>query len=168
MLNAALCWWRRRAHSIRGIKYLVLLIASAPLAFLFILLPSLLFATFMRLIGRNFYYKRRGNNKNNHKKVTSSSSSSRFGRKTVLVTGAPHTKGLQVCRFMKSVGHRVILADVAKFRWNAARFSAAVDVWIGLPDLKADSTTRMTEDSKKSADYEQGVIDAIVKENVDW
>ena len=159
-------WCRRRALSLRGVKYLALLIASAPLAFLFILLPSLIFATCLRLIGRNLYYKRSDKNSSSGGGSSSSSfssSSSRFGRKTVLVTGAPHTKGLQVCRFMKAVGHRVILADVAEFRWNAARFSAAVDVWITLPDLVAAAA-----EATISADYEQGVFDAIVAENVDW
>ena len=61
-----------------------------------------------------------------------------------------------------------------RFRWNATRFSAAVDAWIELPDLKTKAvaeaavTAAVKADATVSADYEQGVIDAIVKENVDW
>ena len=183
VLDAVLLWCRRHARSIRGVIYLTLLIASAPLAFLLIFLPSFIFATFLRLIGRNCYYERREEKRNGAaaaavsaaaSAASSSSSSSRFGRKTVLVTGAPHVKGLQVCRIMKAVGHRVILADFKRFRWNATRFSAAVDAWIELPDLKTKAvaeaavTAAVKADLTVSADYEQGVIDAIVSENVDW
>ena len=131
VLDAVLLWCRRHARSIRGVIYLTLLIASAPLAFLFILLPSVIFATFLRLIGRNCYYERREEKRNGATAAAasaaaaaiaaSSSSSSRFGRKTVLVTGAPHVKGLQVCRIMKAVGHRVILADFKRYQpaWSS-------------------------------------------------
>ena len=44
-------------------------------------------------------------------------------------------QGLQICRILKSAGHRVILADLRKFRFSAARFSNSVDKWITLPDL---------------------------------
>ena len=45
---------------------------------------------------------------------------------------------LQMCRFLKSAGHRVILADMYTFQWNAARFSFAVDEWVSLPNFKYD------------------------------
>ena len=44
-------------------------------------------------------------------------------------------QGLQICRIPKSAGHRVILADLSKFRFSAARFSNCVDKWVTLPDL---------------------------------
>ena len=44
-------------------------------------------------------------------------------------------QGLQICRILKSAGHRVILADLRKFRFSAARFSNSVDKWVTLPDL---------------------------------
>ena len=49
----------------------------------------------------------------------------------------PHSiyQGLQICRILKTAGHRVILADLSKFRFSAARFSNCVDKWVTLPDL---------------------------------
>ena len=44
-------------------------------------------------------------------------------------------QGLQICRILKSAGHRVILADLSKFQFSAARFSNSVDKWVTLPDL---------------------------------
>ena len=44
-------------------------------------------------------------------------------------------QGLQICRILKTAGHRVILADLSKFRFSAARFSNSVDKWVTLPDL---------------------------------
>ena len=44
-------------------------------------------------------------------------------------------QGLQICRILKTAGHRVILADLSKFRFSAARFSNCVDKWVTLPDL---------------------------------
>ena len=44
-------------------------------------------------------------------------------------------QGLQICRILKTAGHRVILADLSKFRFSAARFSNSVDKWVNLPDL---------------------------------
>ena len=44
-------------------------------------------------------------------------------------------QGLQICRIVKSVGHKIILADMRKFRFSAARFSTSVDEWVSLPDI---------------------------------
>ena len=44
-------------------------------------------------------------------------------------------QGLQICRILETAGHRVILADLSKFRFSAARFSNSVDKWVTLPDL---------------------------------
>jgi len=80
--------------------------------------------------------------------------------KTVLVTGAPHTKGLQICRILKTAGHRVILADLSKFRFSAARFSNSVDKWVTLPDL---------EGSLESVEsYKESIKSIIREEAVDW
>jgi len=80
--------------------------------------------------------------------------------KTVLVTGAPHTKGLQICRILKTAGHRVILADLSKFRFSAARFSNSVDKWVTLPDLEGSL------DSVES--YKESIKSIIREEAVDW
>jgi len=74
------------------------------------------------------------------------------------VTGAPHTKGLQICRFLASAGHRVILADVKKFRWSASRFSNCVSQWITLPDVTPGD----------SEGYRKAIRAAISRESVDW
>ena len=54
-----------------------------------------------------------------------------------------------MCRFLKSVGHQVILADVYSFRLNLSRFSNAVDEWVTLPDLDAENLngTKLSETS---------------------
>jgi len=121
---------------------MMVLVLTMPLVFC-LLLPWICFAYLLHFLGFNFY--------------TKTKNVSKFGLKTVLVTGAPHTKGLQVCRFMKSVGHRVILADMEPFRWNAARFSMAVDEWVTLPNYKYDP-----------AGYEEAVKRLISDRCVDW
>lgn len=128
-------------HS-KGLKYLALLLVTLPLAFCLIL-PFVVFAMALHIVGRNLYTKQNNN--------------SEFGKKTVLVTGAPHTKGLQVCRFMKSAGHRVILADMESFSLNAARFSMAVDRWISLPNFKYDPVG-----------YEAAIMKIISDHQIDW
>ena len=55
-------------------------------------------------------------------------------------------QGLQMCRILKSAGHRVILADLRKFRFSAARFSNSVDKWVTLPDL--DNSLESVENYK--------------------
>ena len=40
-----------------------------------------------------------------------------------------------MCRILKTAGHRVILADLAKFRFSASRFSNSVDKWVTLPNV---------------------------------
>jgi len=80
------------------------------------------------------------------------------GGKTVLVTGAPHTKGLEICRILSSAGHRVILADMEKFKFSASRFSTAVDKWVTLPNV--------TKDDKEG--YMASVIRLLEEESVDW
>mgnify|MGYP000050023324 CR=1 FL=1 len=55
-------------------------------------------------------------------------------RRTVLVTGAKMTKALVVARAFAADGHRVVLAETARYRWTAHRFSRAVDAFHVLPD----------------------------------
>merc|ERR1719341_1241607 len=107
--------------TVKAIWYFLSLTLSSPLVLLLLVIPSLLIS----LVTRVFQYSQR------QKKLKTSNQSI----KTVLVTGAPHTKGLQICRFLASAGHRVILADVKKFRWSASRFSNCVDKWVTLPNV---------------------------------
>ena len=55
-------------------------------------------------------------------------------------------QGLQMCRILKTAGHRVILADLSKFRFSASRFSNSVDKWVTLPDV--DSSLESVEKYK--------------------
>ena len=48
-------------------------------------------------------------------------------------------QGLQICRILKSAGHKIILADMRKFRFSASRFSRSVDKWWSLPDIANDN-----------------------------
>jgi len=125
----------------RGLKYMLMLLIALPVAFC-LLLPFIAVALTLHAVGLNFYTKQK---------------TSKYGKKTVLITGAPHTKGLQVCRFMKSVGHKVILADMDSFRLNAARFSLAVDQWVSLPNFKYNP-----------AGYEQAIMEIMKEHQIDW
>jgi len=131
-------------RNLKALQYMGLLLLTMPIV-LCLMLPLFLIAFTLHAIGRNFYTS------------ASAKRSSKYGCKTVLITGAPHTKGLQVCRFMKSAGHRVILADMESFQWNAARFSLAVDKWISLPNFKYDPVG-----------YENAVKRVIAEEGVEW
>ena len=103
--------------------YFLFLSLSGPLVFLCFALPSI----FISLLPRATQYLKKQQIRK----------SSEHQKKTVLVTGAPHTKGLQVCfqkriyrrhyndlsslqicRFLASAGHRVILADMKIFHNN--------------------------------------------------
>lgn len=130
--------------TIKAILYFLTLTLSSPLVFILLVIPSF----FISLVARVFQYAQR------QQKLKTSKQS----RKTVLVTGAPHTKGLQICRFLASAGHRVILADVKKFRWSASRFSNCVNQWITLPNVTPGD----------SEGYRKAIRTAISKESVDW
>jgi len=79
-------------------------------------------------------------------------------KKKVLVTGAPHTKGLQICRILSSAGHEVVLADMKKFKWSASRFSNCVSKWVTLPNITQGD----------SSEYKSSLISLIESEGVDW
>ena len=55
-----------------------------------------------------------------------------------------------MCRILASAGHRVILADMASFRFSAARFSSCVSQWVTLPDM--DNTVESVESYKVTLD----------------
>jgi predicted ATP-grasp superfamily ATP-dependent carboligase len=55
-------------------------------------------------------------------------------RRTVLITGGKMTKALELARAFHRVGHRVILAETAKYRFTGHRFSRAVDAFYCIPD----------------------------------
>lgn len=64
------------------------------------------------------------------------------------------TKALHLARAFHLAGHRVVLAESAKYRWTGHRFSRAVDRFYTLPDA-ADPR------------YPQALADIIVREGVD-
>ena len=64
-------------------------------------------------------------------------------------------QGLQICRILKSAGHRVVLADLRKFRFSAARFSNSVDKWVTLPDM--DGSLESEENYKVTSWSESGI-----------
>ncbi len=58
-------------------------------------------------------------------------------RRTVLITGAKMTKALHLARSFHTAGHRVILAESAKYRFTGHRFSRAVDAFYCIPEPTA-------------------------------
>ena len=54
--------------------------------------------------------------------------------RTVLITGGKMTKALHLARCFHRAGHRVILAETAKYRFTGHRFSRAVDAFYCIPD----------------------------------
>ena len=54
-------------------------------------------------------------------------------------------QGLQICRILKSGGHKIILADMRKFKFSAARFSFCVDKWVTLPNITETDTSSHQE-----------------------
>ena len=75
-------------------------------------------------------------------------------RRTVLISGGKMTKALQLARSFHSAGHRVVLAESAKYRLTGHRFSRAVDAFHCIPEPTADG-------------YEEALLDVVRRENVD-
>lgn len=75
-------------------------------------------------------------------------------RRTVLVTGGKMTKALVLARAFHAAGHRVLLAEQARYRLTAHRTSRAVDAFHVLPTPGSDG-------------YEQAVLDLVRAEGVD-
>lgn len=55
-------------------------------------------------------------------------------RRTVLLTGGKMTKALQLARSFHCAGHRVILAETARYRHTGHKFSNAVDEFYCIPE----------------------------------
>ncbi len=54
-------------------------------------------------------------------------------RRTVLVSGGKMTKALALARAFHRAGHRVVLAETARYRWTGHRFSNCVDAFRIVP-----------------------------------
>lgn len=74
--------------------------------------------------------------------------------RTVLVSGGKMTKALHLARAFHLAGHRVVLAESAKYRWTGHRFSRAVSAFHCTPEA---SDPR----------YPQALADIIAAEGVD-
>ncbi len=74
-------------------------------------------------------------------------------RRTVLITGGKMTKALQLARSFHSAGHRVVLAESAKYRFTGHRFSRAVDAFCCIPDSTAPG-------------YGDALLDVVVRQGV--
>lgn len=68
-----------------------------------------------------------------HARPPAATQPSAFPR-TVLITGGKMTKALQLARAFHRAGHRVILAETAKYRLTGHRFSRAVDAFYCVPE----------------------------------
>lgn len=70
--------------------------------------------------------------------------------KTVLISGGKMTKALQLARFFRASGHRVVLCETKKYWLTGHRYSAAVDKFITTADPDspeyADSLLRIVEE----------------------
>ena len=75
-------------------------------------------------------------------------------RKTILISGGKMTKALQLARSFHRAGHRVILAESARYRFTGHRFSRAVDRFYTIP--KPDSPT-----------YADALLAIVEREGVD-
>ncbi|MEM9460389.1 MAG: ATP-grasp enzyme [Myxococcota bacterium] len=63
---------------------------------------------------------------------------SRGERRTILINTTRMTKGLVLARAFHAAGHRVVLADTARYRLGAGRFSRAVSRSFTVPDPLVD------------------------------
>ncbi|AFM14975.1 hypothetical protein Mycch_0149 [Mycolicibacterium chubuense NBB4] len=74
--------------------------------------------------------------------------------RTVLVSGGKMTKALHLARAFHLAGHRVVLAESAKYRWTGHRFSRAVHTFYRTPEPSDPA-------------YPQALADIIFREAVD-
>jgi len=74
--------------------------------------------------------------------------------KTILVSGGKMTKALHLARAFHLAGHRVVLAESAKYRWTGHRFSRAVAAFHCTPEAT-------------DPQYPQALADIIAAEKVD-
>lgn len=75
-------------------------------------------------------------------------------RRTILISGGKMTKALQLARSFHAAGHRVILAESAKYRLTGHRFSRAVDGFRIVPEPTAPG-------------YAEALLDIVREEGVD-
>ncbi|MEI8082293.1 MAG: ATP-grasp enzyme [Actinomycetes bacterium] len=75
-------------------------------------------------------------------------------RRTVLISGGKMTKALQLARSFHDAGHRVVLAESAKYRMTGHRFSRAVAQFHCLPEPTAPA-------------YGRALLDIVQREHVD-
>lgn len=80
-------------------------------------------------------------------------------RRTVLVSGVAHTKGLHIAKTLGKAGHRVILADLEDFWCSAARWSRFISKFYTVPNLNS-------QDGKE--EYINGMIHIAHVEKIDW
>ena len=80
-------------------------------------------------------------------------------RRTVLVSGVVHTKGLHVAKTLAKAGHRVIAVDGDDFWCAAARWSRFVSKFYTVPTFNSNSNNE---------EYINGIINIAESENIDW
>ena len=80
-------------------------------------------------------------------------------RRTVLVSGLAHTKGLHIAKTLGKAGHRVILADLEEFGCSAAQWSCFISKFYTVPDLNS-------LDGNEA--YITGMINVAKTEKIDW
>lgn len=80
-------------------------------------------------------------------------------RRTVLVSGVAHTKGLHIAKTLGKAGHRVILADTEDFWCSAARWSRFISKFYTVPNLNSRDGNE---------EYINGMINIAEVEKIDW
>ena len=120
-------------------RVLVALRTAGVLLLLLLALPFSLALTTVALV-RSFFTEGHGQADQN--------------RKTILVSGGKMTKALQLARSFHAAGHRVILAESAKYRFTGHRFSRAVDRFHTVPRPDAPG-------------YADALLAIVRQENVD-
>lgn len=77
-------------------------------------------------------------------------------QKTILLTGGKMTKALQLTRFFKRAGHRVILTETSKYKASGHAFSNCVDTFELLPQT-----------TEGYGAFKERIINLVRKHNVD-
>lgn len=80
-------------------------------------------------------------------------------KRTVLISGVAHTKGLHVAKTLAKAGHRVILADTEDFWCSAARWSCFISKFYTVPNLSS-------RDGNEA--YINGMVNIAETEKIDW
>ena len=77
-------------------------------------------------------------------------------QKTILLTGGKMTKALQLARFFKRAGHKVILTETSKYKASGHAFSNCVDAFELLPQTTEGYSA-----------FKERIINLVHKHNVD-